>query len=87
MKANIKIHGWQAVEVPADARLGEENACLISFRLANVKGLPFFLQAFSVLKGAGDILDFNGCAFVARIAGFFGQLYAQLKRVKNQTGE
>ena len=87
MKNSIKIHDWRAQEVPADAGAGEENACLISFRLANVKGLPFFIQAFNVLKGVGNIADFNGCTLLAQIAGFFGQIYGQIKRVKNLTGE
>lgn len=84
---NIKIHSWKAEEALPIPEKGEENACVVSFRLANVKGLKYFLTAFKLLSSAGEIVNFNGCSLLASAGGFFATIYGLLKDCKNKTEE
>ena len=84
---NIKIHSWKAEETEPIPERGEVNACVVSFRLANVKGLKYFLTAFKLLSSAGEIVNFNGCSLLASAGGFFASIYGLLKDCKNKTEE
>lgn len=45
----IKVHDWQAVEAD-HLEEGEQNAAVISFRIANIQGLSYFIEAFQILN-------------------------------------
>ena len=45
----IKVHDWQAVEAD-HLEEGEQNAAVISFRISNIQGLSYFVDAFQNIK-------------------------------------
>ena len=45
----IKIHDWN-VEKATTLQPGEENAAILSFRIANVQGLEYFVEGFDSIK-------------------------------------
>lgn len=78
----IKVHGWNAVEANR-LEEGEQNAAIISFRIANVQGLTYFIDAFQNIKKAIELREnFSGYELVVLLAKAAGAIYSALKEAK-----
>ena len=78
----IKVHDWQAVEAE-QLKEGEENAAVISFRIANIQGLSYFVDAFQNIKKAIEFREnFSGYELVVLLAKAAGAIYSALKEAK-----
>ena len=78
----IKVHDWQAVEAE-QLKEGEQNAAVISFRIANVQGLAHFVDAFQNIKKAIELREnFSGGELVVMLAKAAGAIYSALKEAK-----
>ena len=78
----IKVHNWNAVSADK-LEEGEENAAVISFRIANVQGLNYFVGAFQNIKQAIELREnFSGYELVVLLAKAAGAIYSALKEAK-----
>ena len=78
----IKVHDWQAVEAD-HLEEGEQNAAIISFRIANIQGLSHFVEAFQTIKKAIELREnFSGGELVVMLAKAAGAIYSALKEAK-----
>ena len=78
----IKVHNWDAVAADK-LEEGEENAAVISFRIANVQGLNYFVEAFQNIKQAIELREnFSGGELVVLLAKAAGAIYSALKEAK-----
>ena len=78
----IKVHGWDAIAADK-LEEGEENAAVISFRIANVQGLNYFVDAFQNIKQAIELREnFSGGELVVLLAKAAGAIYSALKEAK-----
>ena len=78
----IKLHDWQAVEAE-QLKEGEQNAAVISFRIANIQGLNYFVDAFQNIKKAIELREnFSGYELVALLAKAASAIYSALKEAK-----
>ena len=78
----IKVHDWDAVAADK-LEEGEENAAVISFRIANVQGLNYFVDAFQNIKQAIELREnFSGYELVVLLAKAAGAIYSALKEAK-----
>ena len=78
----IKVHNWDAVAADK-LEEGEENAAVISFRIANVQGLNYFVDAFQNIKQAIELREnFSGYELVVLLAKAAGAIYSALKEAK-----
>lgn len=78
----IKVHDWQAVEAE-QLEEGEQNAAVISFRIANIQGLSYFIEAFQNIKQAIELREnFSGGELVVLLAKAAGAIYSALKEAK-----
>lgn len=83
MLSEIKICDWQIQkDTPQD---GETNACIISFRIANIAGMNLFFDTFSdVLTSLSALKNFKS----SNVILFFGRLavdlYSALKSAKRK---
>ena len=79
----LKIHDWDLQKVDPLHEEGEENACLVSFRLANVVGQEVFLAAWQSIKNnIVPIENFNAISLVMGLCKVAVDIYAALKRAK-----
>lgn len=77
----IKLYDWNVSAT--QALPGEENACIISFRLANVIGLEHFINCFKSVKEAIESpTGFNAFGIVAAFVNAAAQIYGLLKSSK-----
>lgn len=83
---DIKIHGWDAVQASqSDLYPGEDNAAIISFRIANIKGLSYFIKAFQGIKNTlANKENFSSINFVMMLAQAGSSIYLALKEAKNK---
>ena len=78
----IKVHNWNAVAADK-LEDGEENAAIISFRIANVQGLTYFVDAFQNIKKAIELREnCSGYELVVLLAKAAGAIYSALKEAK-----
>lgn len=78
----IKVHDWQAVKAD-HLEEGEQNAAVISFRIANVQGLSYFVEAFQTIKKTIELREnFSGGELVVMLAKAAGAIYSALKEAK-----
>ena len=78
----IKVHSWDAIAADK-LEEGEENAAVISFRIANVQGLNYFVDAFQNIKQAIELREnFSGYELVVLLAKAAGAIYSALKEAK-----
>lgn len=75
--AAIKIHDWDAEAVTG------EDSCVISFKLSNVIGVNYFVDAFNAGKRALNCRDgFSSFEFLSAIMSLGSTIYAALKKAK-----
>ena len=78
----IKVHDWDAIAADK-LEEGEENAAIISFRIANIQGLNYFVDAFQNIKKAIELREnFSGGELVVLLAKAAGAIYSALKEAK-----
>ena len=78
----IKIHDWN-VEKATTLQPGEQNAAVISFRISNIQGLSYFVDAFQNIKKAIELREnFSGYELVVLLAKAAGAIYSALKEAK-----
>ena len=78
----IKVHDWQAVKADY-LEEGEQNAAVSSFRIANIEGLSYFIEAFQNIKKAIELREnFSGYELVVLLAKAAGAIYSALKEAK-----
>ena len=78
----IKVHDWQAAEAD-HLEEGEQNAAIISFRISNIQGLSYFVDAFQNIKKAIELREnFSGYELVVLLAKAAGAIYSALKEAK-----
>lgn len=76
--AAIKIHDWDA-----EAVAGDDSSCVISFKLSNVIGVNYFVDAFNAGKRALNCRDgFSSFEFLSAIMSLGSTIYAALKKAK-----
>ena len=79
----LKIHDWDLRKVDPLPAEGEENACLVSFRLANVVGQEVFLAAWQSIKNnIVPIENFNAISLTVGLCKVAVDIYAALKAAK-----
>ena len=62
---------------------GEQNAAVISFRIANIQGLNYFIEAFQNIKKAIELREnFSGYELVVLLAKAAGAIYSAIKEGK-----
>lgn len=82
MSNRLKVHGWSA-DISEDLLPGEDNACVISFRIANVAGIEYFVESFDAGKSLLSCKDgANGMQFALALANVGAAIYTALKRAK-----
>lgn len=80
----IKIHDWNA-EKAITLQPGEENAAILSFRIANVQGLEYFVEGFdSIKKKLANKENFNGIDFALILSHSAWYIYKALKEAKTK---
>lgn len=79
----LKIHDWNLEKVDPLHEEGEENACLVSFRLANVVGQEVFLAAWDSIKtNIVPIENFNALSLTMGLCKVAVDIYSALKAAK-----
>ena len=83
----LKIHDWDLQKVDPLHEEGEENACLVSFRLANVVGQEVFLAAWQSIKNnIVPLENFNAISLTMGLCKVAVDIYAALKSAKKSQG-
>lgn len=83
----LKIHDWNLQKVDPLPDEGEENACLVSFRLANVVGQEVFLAAWDSIKtNIVPLENFNAISLTVGICKVAVDIYSALKAAKRSQG-
>lgn len=79
----LKIHDWDLQRVDPIPQEGEENACLVSFRLANVVGQEVFLAAWDSIKtNIVPLENFNAISLTMGLCKVAVDIYSALKSAK-----
>lgn len=83
----LKIHDWNLHKVDPLPGEGEENACLVSFRLANVVGQEVFLAAWDSIKtNIVPLENFNAISLTMGLCKVAVDIYAALKSARKSQG-
>ena len=83
----LKIHDWDLQKVDPLPAEGEENACLVSFRLANVVGQEVFLAAWQSIKSnIAPLENFNAISLTVGLCKVAVDIYAALKSARKSQG-
>lgn len=83
----LKIHDWDLKRVDPLHEEGEDNACLVSFRLANVVGQEVFLAAWDSIKtNIVPLENFNAISLTVGICKVAVDIYTALKAAKKSQG-
>lgn len=83
----LKIHDWNLQQVDPIPQEGEENACLVSFRLANVVGQEVFLAAWDSIKtNIVPLENFNAISLTVGLCKVAVDIYSALKSAKKSQG-
>ena len=69
----MKLCDWNVAKEPA--RADEDNACTVSFRIANVQGMDAFVTAFQGVKDSMTSEGFDRMGLIITA----GQVYSLLK--------
>lgn len=79
----IKIHDWNVEKATPIPQEGEDNAVVVSFRIANIIGEDVFLAAWdSIKKNIVPIENFNAISLVMGICKVVVDIYSALKAAK-----
>lgn len=83
----LKIHDWNLEKATPIPQEGEDNAVIVSFRIANIIGEDVFLAAWdSIKKNIVPIENFNAISLVMGLCKVAVDIYAALKRAKKSQG-